>query len=232
MTPKNVLIVEDESITARYIEGVLTQLGVLKITIAVSATEALELITHTKFDLILMDINIKGPMDGIQVAKAVLDHHAIPIIFITAYTDKETLDSIYELVPYGFIRKPFTPKDLEIAVSIGYSRFKLEQNQTQTIKTNKVKLASEFYYCLDGQQLLKNGECFILNNKQSKLLYILVKNQNSNVSHEQLTQSVWENKPPPSDSSLRTLVYSIRKIAPALTLITSSKNGYMIQSVV
>jgi len=131
------MIVEDEVITQRYLKDILEQKNVGTIVCVDNAIDTLELLQADNYEMILMDINIKGNIDGISLAKEILKTYQIPIIFITAYTDEKTLDEVLELSSYGFISKPFTSKEIIIALQIAYKRFliykaSIEKNNDST----------------------------------------------------------------------------------------------------
>ena len=106
-----VMIVEDELITAEAIAVLLKKLNYNPVAIVPSGEEALTKIKNLKFDLILMDIILAGTMDGIETAKIINKDYNIPIVFITAYGDKKTLDRAKLSEPYGYLVKPITNED-------------------------------------------------------------------------------------------------------------------------
>ena len=121
--PQNIVIVEDEVITQRYLQDIFAQYNV---HVAGCFSSAKETMAHFKdliCDMVLMDINIKGPVDGIQLAREILNHYKIPIVFISAHNDDATLEEILELAPYGFVAKPFSSKEIIVALQIAYKRY-------------------------------------------------------------------------------------------------------------
>src|SRR4051812_39745161 len=113
MNPSKILIVDDEIIIARELEVRLTGLGYEVIAIASSGEEAILLASETLPDLILMDIVVKGGMEGIEAAAETRRVFQVPIIYVTAYTDRKTLDRAKVTEPYGYIVKPFSERELE-----------------------------------------------------------------------------------------------------------------------
>jgi PAS domain S-box-containing protein len=126
MCPAKILVVEDEIIVARTIASQLNQLGYIVTGKASSGQTAINQASATQPDLILMDIVIKGEMDGITTAHYIHKQLDIPIIFLTAYADQETLERAKVTQPFGYIVKPFTIKDLHIAIEIALLKHKLE----------------------------------------------------------------------------------------------------------
>ncbi|MHA1190941.1 MAG: metalloregulator ArsR/SmtB family transcription factor [Promethearchaeota archaeon] len=111
MAQIKVMIVEDELITAEAIAILLKKLDYDPIKIVSSGEEAISKLRNLDLDLILMDIILSGTMDGIETAQKIYSMYNIPIIFITAYGDKNTLDRAKISEPYGYILKPITNED-------------------------------------------------------------------------------------------------------------------------
>ena len=105
------MIVEDELITAEAIAILLRKLNYEPVAIVSSGEEAISKLKNLEPDLILMDIILAGSMDGIEAAQFINTNYNIPIIFITAYGDKKTLDRAKISEPYGYIVKPITNED-------------------------------------------------------------------------------------------------------------------------
>jgi CheY-like chemotaxis protein len=111
-----IAVVEDEGIVAMDIGKCLTSLGYEIAFISDSGEKALEELEHTKADLVLMDVELKGSMDGLETALIVKDKHNIPVIFLTAFEDDETLAKISKLSSIGFLVKPFEDEQLRSKV--------------------------------------------------------------------------------------------------------------------
>jgi len=86
-----ILVVEDEIITAEHIKLALKNQGYQVVSLVISGEEAINKVEDTGVDLVLMDINLKGEMDGVEAAEEIWDSHSIPLIFLTAYSDEKTL---------------------------------------------------------------------------------------------------------------------------------------------
>ncbi len=115
MTKKRILIVEDEPFISMDERSILLKLGYDVIRIASSGEEAVKLAEESKPDLILMDIQLAGEMDGMQAAVTIHETNKIPVIFVTAYGYKKSNISEKVSVPefFGYIVKPFTENELE-----------------------------------------------------------------------------------------------------------------------
>ncbi|BAT56369.1 PAS/PAC sensor hybrid histidine kinase [Nostoc sp. NIES-3756] len=138
MEQAKILVVEDEVIVARTIASQLNQLGYTVVGTASSGRVAIAKALETKPDLVFMDIILKGEMDGITAASYIREHLDIPVIFLTAYGDDNTLQRAKLTQPFGYIVKPFTSKDLRIAVEIALLKHRLERD----IRENRDRLAT------------------------------------------------------------------------------------------
>jgi CheY-like chemotaxis protein len=147
MEKKKILIVEDEGIVAMEIKNELQTLGYDASTFA-SGEEAIQSLELSIPDLILMDIRLKGKMDGTETAGLIRKDHDIPVIYLTAHTDDGTLEKAKATVPYNYIVKPFDMKELHIAIVIALYRHKVEKEREQL--TRKLQDALEKVKQLSG----------------------------------------------------------------------------------
>ena len=121
-----ILIVEDESITALDLKFTLEELGYYVIDITDNGQDAINIAAETSPDLTIMDINLKGEMNGIEAAKK-LSELNLPVIFLTAYTDDDTFNKIInDLSVYGFISKPFNKKTIGMSIDFAIKRAKID----------------------------------------------------------------------------------------------------------
>ena len=116
-TPR-ILIVEDEAIVAMEIETTLRKLGYRIAGKTRNGDEALDLLAGRGIDLALLDINIKGTYDGIDLASLIRQRYDFPFVFLTAYSDRETLERVKQTMPYGYIVKPFNRGELLSAIEL------------------------------------------------------------------------------------------------------------------
>ncbi|MDA9563352.1 response regulator [Flavobacteriales bacterium] len=123
----NIVVVEDESIVSKDIQQSLKKLGYNVVGAASSGEKAIELVDEFKPDLVLMDIMLKGQMSGIEAAGIIKEKHRIPVIYLTAYADENTLSKAKVTEPYGYIIKPF--KEVDIHTSIEMALYKHEKAQ-------------------------------------------------------------------------------------------------------
>ncbi|MDX5477073.1 LytR/AlgR family response regulator transcription factor [Fontibacter flavus] len=126
-----ILIVEDELLIAEDLKDILEELGYEVCGIAVSAREAMVLIEEKSPDLALLDIQIKGGRDGIQLAADINEQYHMPFIMLTSHADLQTLNRAKEVHPYGYLVKPFHEKDILAAIEMALANFAKEQEKKQ-----------------------------------------------------------------------------------------------------
>ncbi|RXA19546.1 response regulator [Methanosarcina sp. MSH10X1] len=112
MEKTKILVVEDQTIVALNIKNRLKNMGYAVPGTAVSGEEAIKEAELTDADLVLMDIMLKGDMDGIEASRIIKSRFGIPVIYLTACTDFETLERAKLTEPEGYISKPFKEEDL------------------------------------------------------------------------------------------------------------------------
>jgi len=120
------LIVEDEPIVAMDLQQEVEQLGYEVIGLAESADEALLAVEETRPDLAFMDVRIVGSMDGIQTARLLRDAYEIPVIFLTSYSDDETIARAAREMPYGYLTKPFQSRELKATLQVALHKAKVD----------------------------------------------------------------------------------------------------------
>jgi CheY-like chemotaxis protein len=118
----SVLLVEDDNVIARVAEWRLKNLGYRVCGRAVSGAEAMELVVKSKPDVVLMDINLQGEIDGIETAKMIKKGFNIPVIYVTSHSDGPTLERAKATNPDGYIVKPFEDKDLRVAIELALKK--------------------------------------------------------------------------------------------------------------
>lgn len=113
-----ILVVEDELIIAEDIKTKLGELGYNVIGVATTFDEAVNLLEKDKPDIAMLDIMLRGEKDGIDLAEILKKEYKIPFIFLTSYADKATVERARQVMPDGYLIKPFTDKDLFAAIEI------------------------------------------------------------------------------------------------------------------
>jgi len=121
-------IVEDELVIARTIISTLDELDYTHCGPAINYTEAIDMLEHHKPDLLLLDIQLSGKKDGIDVAQKLNELYQVPFIFLTANSDSETIDRAKKVKPHAYIVKPFAKEELYAAIEIAFSNFTGNRN--------------------------------------------------------------------------------------------------------
>ncbi|MEH2160155.1 MAG: EAL domain-containing protein [Nostoc sp.] len=127
MNPINILVVEDEFIVAMDIQNRLRKFGYTVLGLVDSGEEAIKKAATDSLDLILMDIHLKGEMDGVEAAQIIHNIFNIPIIYLTANGDESTLNRAKGTEPFGYILKPFKEKELKFTIEITLSKHQTEK---------------------------------------------------------------------------------------------------------
>ena len=122
----NVLVVEDESIVSKDIQYSLKKLGYNVVGVAATGHKAIELCGEKLPDIILMDIMLKGDINGIEASTRIKEVYNIPVIFLTAYADENTLSKAKVTEPYAYIIKPFKEIDLHTSIEMAFYKHSKE----------------------------------------------------------------------------------------------------------
>lgn len=218
----DVLIVEDEYISASFLEDVLYGFGVKSVEITSKYLEALEIVEKKHIDVVFMDINLNEPKSGIECAKDINKKRNIPIIYITAYSDSDTIKKATQTNIYGYLCKPFDKKDIEIVLGV------LKRQLRKDSESEVVKVAKNHTFDIKTATLLHHDISIDLTKKESLVLKELAENHNKNISHDALKLAAWGSYDV-SDSALRDTILRIRKKAPKLNIQSSIGYGYMLK---
>jgi signal transduction histidine kinase len=131
MNKSRILIVEDERITSDHLRRLLRRLGYEVVGIASNGTEAVDLLKKVHPDLLLVDVGLPGELDGIEIAQKAREDHDIPVIFLTAFSDPDTIRRARIPEPYGFIVKPFVEEELHATIEIALQQQELRTQRKQ-----------------------------------------------------------------------------------------------------
>ncbi|MFB6347426.1 MAG: response regulator [bacterium] len=122
MSGREILIVEDEQITAMEVQSMLEEMDYNVVGIEDTGKAALEVLEENSVDLVIMDIRLPGGMDGIETTRRINEEHDVPVIYFSAYSDDQTLEGARETEPAGFLIKPITKEDLRSSVEIALEK--------------------------------------------------------------------------------------------------------------
>lgn len=142
MVGPTIIVVEDEGIVARDIQHRLEGIGYNVPEIASTGAEAVSKALELKPDVVLMDIMLRGPMDGIEAAARIREKMDIPVVFVTAYAEEEVLKRARVTEPYGYIVKPFEDRELQAAVEIALYRHRAERKLAESERRYRALVTS------------------------------------------------------------------------------------------
>lgn len=172
----DILIVEDEAITAEGIKSMLSDLGYGIAGIASNALDAVDILSSKKVDLAILDINIQGEKDGIWVASYIQKSYDIPHIFLTAFEDKHTLEKAIKTKPSGYLIKPFHKATIMSSLEVTLVNY---TSQKTALYEEMQSLSS-----VEKKELLQNKASFYIKNKEAFIrlsiddIYFIESNRN------------------------------------------------------
>ncbi|MEW6303881.1 MAG: response regulator [Verrucomicrobiota bacterium] len=129
-----ILIVEDEGIVAADIQDRLQRMGYAVCGIAANGTQAIQMAEALRPNLVLMDIVLKGALDGIQAGDLIRGRQQLPIIYLTANSDRETIERAKLTEPFGYLLKPFDERDLETTIEVGLYKHRMEAERLRLVR--------------------------------------------------------------------------------------------------
>jgi diguanylate cyclase (GGDEF)-like protein/PAS domain S-box-containing protein len=160
MMSTSILIVEDENIVARDLQYALEDLGYTVPAIAKTGALAIQKASELQPDLILMDIRLLGEMDGVSAAQAILEQLDVPIVYLTAHSDDNTLTRAKLTHPYGYLIKPFEERELRAVIEVALYKHEMEQR----LKENAQWLSTVLNSIGDGVLTTDVNGCITLLN--------------------------------------------------------------------
>lgn len=204
-----ILIVEDEEIVARGIKSIILSLNYEVTSIASNFHEAIESVNYNSPDIILMDINLRNSLSGIEIAKEINKDKKILIIYISAFSDEEIIKKAAETDPVGYLLKPFNARDLKTALLLALHKNSFQNNNYSDKKTQLVNLNDGYSFDFTTKTLFYENNPIYLSIKEELLLTLLIKNRGSIVPFSKIDFEIWPEQSV-SDSALRTLIYRLR----------------------
>ena len=127
MTRPQIMVVEDESIVAEDMKAMLEGFGYAVPAVAFSGEDAVKKACDMHPDLVLMDIVLKGQMSGVEAVEHIRAHCNIPVVYVTAYADENTVRRAKVTEPFGYLLKPFDAKELQTAIEIALYKHQMEK---------------------------------------------------------------------------------------------------------
>lgn len=152
-----ILIVEDEMIIGANLSMLLTNLGYEILGIIPRGEEAIQFVENKQPDILIMDINLKGELDGVETSKAIQNKYDIPIIYLTANADEVNFNRAKSTKPHAFISKPFKKQDIQRAIELTLSRiYNSEERKTNAPDTSaKPFVLGDSIFVKDNDRMVK-----------------------------------------------------------------------------
>lgn len=219
------LIVEDEPITSRFIREIIEDQGFEVAGTAKSAAEARSLLSQHRIDIVIMDINIQGSTDGIQLVRG-LSEYNLAVIYISAYSDSQTLQEAAGTHPYGFLVKPFKEADLIATLMMVVSKVRKEREGIE--KSQQQEQFSECRLDEEACRLHWRSQIIELSKNETSALKLFLNKPDSPITMEELRHAVWGDKSI-GDSTIRELINRLRNKAEILSIENIYGTGYILK---
>lgn len=223
MNRVKILIVEDEPIVALDIKNTLIKLDHIVTDTVTNYDEALESVASNEPDIIFMDIQLENSESGIEIAKVINQTKNIPIVYLTAFSDDDTMQKAIETNPISYILKPF--KRDELKSSIMLSIYKMQSIHQVTMNTEYTAIGHEYYYDLKNDNLFYKDQPIQISLNEKKFLQLLIAANGRVVPFSTIEEYIWQNSNM-SGSAFRTLVYRLRSKLDFKLIETVPSFGY------
>ena len=201
----NILIVEDESLLALELSTSIKNYGYNVVDYVTTISETKKDMKTKSIDLIIMDINLRDNLDGIDLYST-LNTDAF-VIYLTAYKDEKTIAKAVQTEPLGYLIKPH--KEGELLALLKLAEIKIQEKLTKNENTNLVSLSNEYSFNMKNEMLYHYSSFVKLSVKKLKLLKLLIEANGEVVSFQTIEEELYKENPP-SESSIRTLIYRLR----------------------
>ena len=222
----HVVIVEDETIIAMDIQQCLLEFGYIVDEVASTTEEAVFYVDKYQPNIVLMDIKLKGSPDGIEVVDIIQQKYKVPVIYLTSFSDEETLKRAQFTKPYGYIVKPIDNNQLNITIMMVLLKLKDEQKK---ILGEVINISDNYTYNVKTKNLYLLSEKVNLTKKEGEFFSFMVDRLNIEVSYEEIIKNVWYNDNIPT-STLRSLVRRVRNKLNENLIESISLKGYMLSN--
>lgn len=209
MNPPKILIVEDEIIIARDIQAQLEGMGYAVAGRAVAGQEAVALADALRPDLVLMDIQLAGPMDGIVAAQAIRDQFFIPVIFLSAFAADAIIARAKLTEPYGYILKPFSERELHTVIEMALYKHQAESR----LRENARQLRALSQRVLEAQETERRRIAIELHDEVGQSLTAVKINLQA---HQRFTAQTPEQLNAENLSIVEAALQQVRRLALAL----------------
>jgi len=196
-----ILLLEDDTILQEIIDEFLQERG-YEVDCFENGQDALDAIEKTKYDMLLLDVNVPE-IDGFEIVEYLRDiKNTTPVIFITSLTSVKYLQKAFDIGANDYLKKPFDLDELDIRIKHHLSSLKSKDS---------IEIGKFTFY--PKQNLINNGkEDIALKQKETLILLYFLENKNSIISTDELIENVWQSSSVPSNATIRTYIKNLRKI--------------------
>ncbi len=248
MNDKNIIIVEDDEITALNLKISLQKHGYNIIGTCDNITDAKDMIQRFPPEILIIDISLQKSNDGIELAKDIKAKHNIPFIYLTSYSDDDIISQAKMTEPYGYIVKPFDPNSLHATIQMALFKYDAEKDRKEDIsllKIDKINLekllnskrtsdepivpfGGDYHLDISVCETFYKGKKIKLTKKENAFLRLLVAQLGIVVSFKQAMDYVWDENGA-TENSVRTLVWRLRNKLELDIIKNASGIGYYIE---
>lgn len=211
----SILIVEDETILAMGMKCTLEQFEYEVNDIETTGSNAINSVKQNRPDLVIMDINLKGNMSGIEAANYIWKYYKTPIIFLTSYSDKKTIKDAMRSEPYAYLIKPCRDEELIATIETTMNKhnyFFKNRHQLESQKpiTKILYFEDDLSFNKAKGVLYKKDLALKLTGNECKLLEVLSDFPGEPVSFDRISDYIWRDESTNDISKLRTLIYRLK----------------------
>ena len=226
MSKIEILIVEDEAIVALQIKRTILKMGFEVINMVSNHDDTIRSIKEKIPDIILLDIHLQNHKDGIETANSIKKIADIPIIYLTAFSDDQTIERAVQTNPLGYLVKPFRLADLKSTLQLAIHKI----NTKECIESNLVPVGKGYFYDLSNHNLFFKQSPIKLSCNEMLFLELLIEAKGILVPNSVLEYHIWEGQPV-SSSALRTLLYRLRVKLKYELIETVSSFGFKLKKI-
>lgn len=248
MLNNRVLIVEDDEVTASYLQMSLEKQGYIVSSIVSDIASAKTKIKTDAQEIVIIDISLHDNDDGIKLAHYIRQEQPMPFIFLTAHDDDKMIKNASITEPYGYLIKPLNPETLHVTIQMALHKYNKEIKRDESISDlenhnsklkelifgkqveNKLMLSfgNGYQFDIGNCEVLYRGEKIELTKKEKLFIKILIANLGLVISFQELVDFVWEGNKT-NENSVRTLVWRLRNKLKTNTIQSASGLGYYIE---
>lgn len=244
-----IVIVEDDEITAQHLKFCLNKQGYDVVAIASNTLKARTKIKVHKPDVVLLDISLEEPDEGIAFAHVLREEFALPFIYLSSHSDASYIQKAQETKPYGYLVKPFEPNTLHTTIQMALAKFHEsieDKNALLKVRNEKLELEKLFGHTQEatpvvhefGQgykfypqslELFYEEKRIELTHNERLAIHLLLSHIGRVVNMDALINYIWEDEGA-THNSVRTLLWRLRSKLPTPIIDNSSRQGYLIKA--